>query len=366
MKSFEEYVLKTKKLEEDFFILKTKLDDSYTTYENIVNYIPLGLIFVTTEGKIILFNKEAEKITGYQSSEVHDKPFWEFFSDMLFGFSLKKALLEKEKKRTVFLTLTNEKKEHHLEVSFSEVPTKGIIITFRDATEIRTMKQALDRNERLKDLGEMAARLAHEIRNPLGGIEGFAHLLLRELKDQPEKSHMASSIIDGTRLLNRLVTSVLHYARPLEVHFARWDLINLIKDVISLVLAEEKEGKTCTFLTKEDVFFSTVDKELFEMAFLNILKNALQATKPMGKVLVTFSKERQKVLISIKDEGPGIAKEHLEKIFTPFFTTKSKGTGLGLSEAHKIMEAHGGKIDIETSEQSGTSVTLKLPLNDAP
>ena len=100
------------------------------------------------------------------------------------------------------------------------------------------------------------------------------------------------------------------------------------------------------------------------MALLNLLKNAFEATPPKGRVAVSFFKERQKIAISIKDEGEGIAKEHLEKIFTPFFTTKAKGTGLGLSEAHKVLEAHGGKIDIETHENKGTTVTLKLPCTD--
>lgn len=326
-----------------------------------ISYVSLGLICVTKQGTISLLNAAAEKITGYSTREVLNKSYADFFSDTLFGFSLKQALLKKEKKKTIFLTLKREKKEQPLEVTFSEIPENGVIIELKDASEFRKMKQTLDRNDRLKEIGEMAARLAHEIRNPLGGIEGFAELLCRDLKDDPKKGNMAQAIVEGTRLLNRVVTSVLHYARPLEVHFTEVDLIPVLQEMVALTMANEKNGKTCCLCHEKTSIFAFIDKELFQMAFLNLLRNAFEATPKQGKVEISLFEEINMICISIKDEGMGIEKENLEKIFTPFFTTKIDGSGLGLSEAHKVIEAHGGKIEVSTTSY-GTIFTIKLPL----
>nr|NGX55370.1 Sensor protein ZraS [Chlamydiota bacterium] len=260
------------------------------------------------------------------------------------------------------LTLNHNDRE--LEISTSFVPEKGLLLLLRDVTDLRRLEQAVDRNDRLRELGEMAATLAHEIRNPLGGIEGFASLLLRDLKEEPKQREMAHSIIDGTRTLNRLVSNVLHFARPLDIHFALTNLVSVIEEVIDLVDADESEAKSCTFHTPESSLSTSLDRSLIKMALLNLVRNGLQASPEGGNITVKLWKSEEVAHIAITDQGEGIAAKNLEKIFTPFYTTKCSGTGLGLSETDKIIKAHGGTIEIDSKVGQGSTFTIKLPLEN--
>lgn len=340
-------------LQRKFTLLKQKLEDSHQTLEKIIDHMSDGLIFVTFAGNITLFNPTAENLTGFTQKEVLNTSFWDHFPDCLFGFSMKKALSSPLSYHHVFLTMNGVKE---IEVSTSYIPEKGIVLLLRDRTEIQQLEKNLAHNQRLKELGEMAATLAHEIRNPLGGIEGFSRLLLRDIQDEKQQE-MIENVLEGARALNRLVTNVLEYSRELDLHFSKINLGELVEDVISLV---SLDPAACPIYLKKngEAVFVLADNDSLKRALINLFKNAFEAFAK--QIHVTIAEDALKIC----DNGVGIPQENRDKIFTPFFTTKAQGTGLGLAEVYKIIQAHGGQVTVE-SNQAGTVFTIKMRRNYA-
>lgn len=337
-------------LQEKFYRLREQFETSYQTLEAITTHISEGLIFIGHDKTIPLLNLTAEKILGISRAKIFPLPYTDLFEDTFFGFSIEHALAHPTTVHRLVLTLNNNRE---VEVSTSSIPHKGILIVLRDRTEIKHLEQIISHNDRMKELGEMAATLAHEIRNPLGGIEGFAALLLRDLND-PNHLAMVESITRGSRALNRLVTQVLDFARPLDLHFAPVNLVTILQEAISLFSATSSSC-VCHFKIEVPSFIFSADQERLLLVFLNFFRNSVEAGSPCIHIFLDANG-----LLSIRDEGEGIDKENLEKIFTPFFTTKSYGTGLGLAEAYKVIQAHGGTLTIQSEKGKGTEVICLL------
>jgi signal transduction histidine kinase len=219
-----------------------------------------------------------------------------------------------------------------------------------------------NRDDLLKELGEMVATVAHEIRNPLGGIRGFASLLHRDLAGQPEQQEMAQHIIEGADNLSRFVTHVLNYARPTEVHLAPVDLNQLIEELRHHVEADPTLDSRITFtchLAPSPVK-ALADAQLLQSALLNLIVNAIQAMPEGGKLALSVKQKNQQPLLQVSDTGVGISPENMPKLFSPLFTTRPSGNGFGLAEVKKIIQAHGGTIDVQSEVGKGTLFTLKL------
>lgn len=326
-------------------------EERYPLFEKILLHVPLGLIWIV-EGKIVFFNGLAENFLGYRASAVLDCAWEDFFPDTLLGFSLKT-----KGTKIAFIELDCEGKKHALETTFIPVE-QGALITLKERIDSRCVSM-LNQNEKLKEVETMGARLAHEIRNPLSAIMGYTQLLHNDLHAMPEKRMLVDSIIEGSRLINRLVTQVLDYARPLTMHLAPHDLCTLIQETLRLAIATETEGRLFRFVSKVKSCLYTVDKDLLQMALLNLLKNGQEASPPLSTITITLQENNPGISLSVRDSGKGIAQEHIPKIFTPFFTTKARGTGLGLAEVHKIVKAHGGEIHVESGIE-GSCFTLKI------
>lgn len=327
------------RLLEEFQAVKMKLE--------ILTHLSDGLIFITTAGRITLFNPAAAAITGYAQNEILESLYWDHFSDTLFGFSMRSALKNQTVCHRAYLTLGTSKE---VEISTSNVPKKGLLLLMHDRTEQQQLEKSLHQSERLKELGEMAATLAHEIRNPLGGIEGFAQLLKRDLQ-RTDHQKMIQAILEGTRTLNHLVTNVLDYARPLQLHFTPTDLVTLVKETIAFASFEQP----IQFHASVKNQMLSLDKDRIKLVLLNLFRNAFESGAKCVEVELTQE------YLSITDNGEGIEKEHLEKIFTPFFTTKPTGTGIGLAEAAAVIQAHNGAIEVNSKKGEGTTFKIKLP-----
>lgn len=333
------------KLQKQFESLKAKLDASHQTLEQIVNHMSDGLVFITQKGSIALYNLAAAAITGVPQNEAIGTSFWQHFSDTLFGFPLGNALKCGHTPGRIVLSLSNGRE---IEAAPAVIPQKGILLLLNDRTQLKQLEKSVQQSDRLKELGEMAATLAHEIRNPLGGIEGFASLLKRELQE-PGQKRMVDSILEGTRTLNTLVNNVLEYTRPLTLHFEPIDLSLFIHEAANLA---QSCGHPCEVIIEKNRIAS-IDPGRMRLVLLNLIRNGCEAGSPSVEILLT-----KNGTIQVKDYGQGIPPERLEKIFTPFFTTKASGTGLGLSEASKVMRAHGGSITIDSKVGKGTCITL--------
>lgn len=241
----------------------------------------------------------------------------------------------------------------------------GAVEIFEDLTELRALQEEVRRHQTLVELGEMAASIAHEIRNPLGGIGGFATLLERDLEGDEAKLKLARRIIKGINELHKLTSEVLIYTRKMEANFTAVDIKNAVQETISLIKMEAGEVKVEIEYVhpKEDIEVQ-VDIDLLKRMLLNLMQNAVHAMPQGGKLNLDLSWQllHNRFTIRVKDSGVGIEKEHLEKIFNPFFTTSSRGTGLGLAMVRRIVEAHNGNITVKSAKGEGSEFTITLPI----
>lgn len=347
---------------------------------SILSHISQGLLFINLDGYVITCNEAAEEMLGIDSSKISFQLFSEHFLDSVFGFSMKRALAEKKAPHKIFVNFNTPKgklREFEIDTTFilkkdaehwlfdNPMETlQGIIILMRDITEVHRLQILASRNDRMKALGEMAAMVAHEIRNPLGGIKGYASLLQRDLQQQPQLQQFATCIVEGTDALNRLVTNVLNYARPIQAHVESVDIITLVREISQHLLADESLDSN--ILIKIEPSFESlnapVDTQLFKSALLNLIVNSIQAMPDGGEILIRIDKEDDCAVIEVSDTGIGISNENLKKLFSPFFTTKSTGNGFGLAEVDQVIRAHAGTIDVSSSLGHGTTFTIKLPL----
>ena len=328
-----------KKLQNKVFEL-----DTITAYlQNILNNISQGMIFIDDGGVVTTYNPASEHILGLNNTSVLFHPYSENFDDGIFGFSMNAAMAKKKAPEHSVITFTTpEEDEKDLEIDVSFVD-HGMIILIRDVTKVRKLQKMANQNNRMKELGEMAASVAHEIRNPLGGIEGYASLLQRDLKGQENLQDMTKAIITGVRSLNKLVTDVLHYAVPFKLNLQNTNINDLILESVKLTKADTRLSKSTTIITElpKTPLYINVDKELIKSALLNLIVNGIQSmTDENGTLSIKLSKTKNLAILKITDTGKGISQKNLEKIFSPFFTTKQEGSGIGLSEVHKIMRAH--------------------------
>ncbi len=400
-KAFELFTKETVRLEEAYAELKkqfntvnlkleisnqklqqkvSELDFNSYYLNSILSNISQGILFIDLKGDITTYNDAAEMILEKESDTVLFQNFWLNFPDELFGFSIRQALSNKKAPLTTFTHFTSKNgSQRDLEIDTTFALNKslltqhssqrlesmqGIIILIRDITEIRRLQMAANRNDRLKELGEMAAMVAHEIRNPLGGIKGFASLLERDLQNQPELQKMASYIVEGTHSLNNLVTRVLNYSRPLQLEIELTDIVALGKELLQQTAADAALGHGIEM--KIDALVSplmiSIDSQLIRSALLNLIVNAIQAMPLGGNLVLKVIPINDFVQIQVIDTGIGIPKENLEKLFSPFFTTKEEGNGFGLAEVYKVVQLHGGTIEVSSTLGKGTTFTVKLPL----
>jgi two-component system sensor histidine kinase AtoS len=314
--------------------------------ESAICLLPMGLIILNAQGQILSFNPKARQLL--ESDDLSGLHYTEAFEDETFGFSFDAFIQAKNITHRVFLTLANGTE---LEVLASHNP-RSIVIVLNDRTQTARLEKTNFHNQQLSALGQMAAQLAHEIRNPLGGIEGFASMLRSELSC-PDHKKMAQSIIEGSQTLNSLVTSVLDFSKPLELHFQKENLKAILEHSCALSQYHAQVVEC------DENFYLLADKHRLTLAFLNLIRNGYEAS------------DGQAVLISLKgsklrftDSGCGIDPKILPQLFTPFFTTKSQGTGLGLCEADKVIKAHGGRLEIEKTSCQGTTFLITWDSHD--
>ena len=262
-------------------------------------------------------------------------------------------LSQREREKTVEL----QKTARGLEESYHKLQNQS--------ERIIVIEEQLRRAEKLSTLGEMAAVLAHEIRNPLGSIRGTAEILKDDYKPGDPKHEFIEIQIKETERLNRVVEDFLHMARPQPADLQPCQVQDELDTIVTLVSNDARDRKIK--LELQPTPFPVIvraDGEKLRQAFLNIIINSLQATPPGGSVTI-FTAVVQEDLCEIRfrDTGPGIDAAAMERIFEPFFTTKQNGTGLGLAITRKIIESHGGTLMVESEQGKGTTVTVRLPVH---
>lgn len=243
------------------------------------------------------------------------------------------------------------------------VVKRGEAIIERRALERIRLKEQLSRAEHLSSLGEMVAGISHEIRNPLGIIMSSSELLKKKMSDYDPSNPIPNIIIEESSRLNNIITDFLNFAKPRIPNLASCKIEDIIEKNITFLASQIKEeGYTIDKQYDNNLPEITADPDMLYQAFLNILINAMQAMPQVGKITVRICSNGNAVEIFFEDQGEGIAEDILEKIWDPFFTTKSKGTGLGLGIVKNIIESHGGTVRISNRSVSGARVTVRIPV----
>lgn len=352
--------------------LRKKITDfnSVTSYlNNILKNISQGILYIDLDGIVTTYNNAAIEILELEEKKVLFTSFWENFKDDFFGFSMKNALQFGLCQKITYINNITSKETKSIEVCTSFVydcpkSYQGIILLLNDVTKIQKLKILANRNERLKELGQMAASVAHEIKNPLGEIRGYASLLSKSLEENNHLKDMASYIINGTKVLERIVNNVLEYAKPIIINPISLDISLILKELIKSIKVDPSfsDKVKINLHLPESSLLIPADKEAIKSAILNLILNAYQAMDENGFLNISVIKNNNLCLISISDTGEGIEEKDLENIFSPFFTTKQNRNGLGLSEANKIIQAHFGHIEVRSQLHQGTTFTISLPI----
>ncbi len=323
---------------------------------NLLESISDGVIATDLDGKIIIFNRSATQILGYTTEEVTGKPFEKIFGRKFHQDTqnLKSNILKAKSGRMVPVA---EKDSAIIDSTGKPI---GMVKVFQDLTEILELKASIQQKERLALIGEMSATIAHEIRNPLGGIRGFASFLAKDIPESHPTHKYVEKILQGIQILEKIVNDLLEYTRPIELQYKRFPLSKILEESIE-ILNPDKE-KISVMIKCPQTMEILGDEDKLKQVFRNIFSNSIQSIKDRGKITITAQQENNFVRIEVKDTGSGIKKDVLPKIFSPFFTTKEKGTGLGLAISQKIINAHNGQIKAESKYGKGTKITIWLPI----
>jgi signal transduction histidine kinase len=252
----------------------------------------------------------------------------------------------------------------------------GATLFFKDLTRVEQMEERDRLRDRLAALGEMAAAIAHEVKNPLASIEVMAGVLKRQLSEQPEALDTLNDIIKEAKMANAIVVEVLEFVRPISLQVEGAALDEVLKDAITLAESKMRRGAVSirTYIAP-DVPELLADTHQLRQLFTNLLANAFEALGGEGQVEIhatlvpgedepvgTTDPLPPQVVVEIRDNGPGIAPDDLERIFSPFFTTKPQGTGLGLAIVRKVVNAHDGRIDAVSAPGHGAAFKVTLPV----
>jgi signal transduction histidine kinase len=233
------------------------------------------------------------------------------------------------------------------------------------AEQIKKMHEEVTQSRVLSALGEMAATVAHEIRNPLGGIGGYAGLLAQNISKEDPKRKYVDKIIGGINSLNKIVSNLLVYTKKINLQKQNTDLVvwaETILDHAETEIENEKKNIRIERNFSAEHLNANIDGERLQQVMLNLLKNCIQAIESEGTISVGIRSNESFAEITVADTGIGIDPEHLKNIWTPFFTTKEQGTGLGLAIVRKIVDLHEGEISVESAVGKGTSFCIRIQI----
>jgi len=336
--------------------------------DTLVEHMPIGIIAIDGGNRIASYNQAAEAILGHETGAVLGRSIQEILPDacleIVETLKSREGPIEKE-----IECPTREGRITPLEVigtPLMDEDGKRIahVILLRDLSEVNQLKREVARSQRLASLGSLASSVAHEIRNPLSSIKGFATYFRERYRDNAEDAKTAEIMIQEVERLNRVISQLLEFARPLQITPQDVSLPDIIRHTLKVVEGQAREsGIAIRTNLPEDMDHVTVDPDKFKQVFLNLYLNAITAMEKGGTLTASLSQDEQRTIrVDIADTGKGIPAENLGRIFDPYFTTKPTGTGLGLAIVYKIIEAHSGEIRVESTAGNGTVVSIFLPV----
>lgn len=345
--------------------------------ERIVASLPSALVAFDSAGKSITINAPGRALLGVDGSPM-DQPYTALFANQPELVAMVQDCLTHGTvyRRSELETLRPDGKVRRIGATIAPIdlmPGKefnGVLCLLTDITEVSELREQVALKRNLENLGEMSAGLAHEFKNAVAALHGYVQLLQGlDLNDKAQLA--AASLLNEVRNLSTMVTSFLNFARPQPLHLEEVTLVDVIDDCRAELSALFQELKVELEMVEQTTNHLTVraDERMLRQSILNLIRNGAEAI-PEGsdhrRVTVSIREEKEDAkswaIVVVKDTGTGVAPGHLEKIFIPFFTTKSKGHGVGLALAHRVVSQHGGVLTVSNGPDGGAAFTIKLPL----
>ncbi|HYE11134.1 MAG TPA: ATP-binding protein [Patescibacteria group bacterium] len=341
--------------------------------DKIFENVPSAVLTIDNTGKITTFNAVAAKLTGIQQGDIVGESIKKQFPDSinpiikLLQVSLEKGVIY-IKHITDIINISGSVIPILIDTSIQKDSlgnTIGAIGVFRSVKEIQQFEESITRAKNLASLGELSAGMAHEIRNPLTSIKGYAQYIKSELADNQELIPDVSTIISEVDRLNGIIDRFLNFARPNHPELQPKDINILLRGALEFYNSKIPSN-ICLLTYFENLPTVSIDSDQIEQVVLNMLLNAVQAMPDGGELSIRtrYLKQFGLAEIIIADTGSGISAENYDKIFEPFFTTKNKGTGLGLAICSRIVENHKGFIEVNTTPGEKTEFIIRLPVNE--
>ncbi|MEZ4434289.1 MAG: ATP-binding protein [bacterium] len=345
------------------------LESARALNERIIQSIQSGLVAYTLDDDVTFFNPAAERITGLRADGVLYRRIAEIFPE------LPAAADPARRWEAAFVRPDGA----HRVLGYSRSPLLdgagaqiGWIVAFQDLTPLREMQANVRRSERLAAIGKMAAGIAHEIRNPLASMSGSIQMLRDTIALDPMGERLMNIVLRETDRLNALITDFLQFARPNPPQIESVDLRALLEELIQVFgyLRHPTEGEAPrgseVQLDAPAELRLDADPRQLKQVFWNLLNNATQALGDDGEVRLVARRRGDRVTVAVIDTGAGIPSEALDRIFDPFYSTKEQGTGLGLAQVLRIVEEHGGRIDVQSVVGAGSTFTVEFPVAHRP
>jgi two-component system sensor histidine kinase PilS (NtrC family) len=339
-------------------------------HERIIESIRSGLITTDLDGNIYTFNTSASEITGYSPEEMQGRSIFSLFGNIKPQITLSLDGTEPDQPPRFETDLvTPEGFAVHIGYNVSPLFSEnnersGLIVTFQDLTEIRSMEESIKRKDRLAAVGRVGAGLAHEIRNPLGAMRGAIQVLESNMPPDSIHADLMKIILRESDRLNSIITNFLSYAKPKVGSFTEIDACEAIRDTVKLLRhsPDVKEKHRLTERLPSNPVFVSADSTQLKQVFWNLARNAINAMPDGGELTMTLeSLPNNRVQIVFEDTGVGMTPEQVERLFEPFSNSTSGGTGLGLSIVYQIIRDHDGVINVRSFEGEGTVITIVLP-----
>src|SRR5471030_1824307 len=355
-------------------------DDRF--FRHIVSSMRNGVIAFRRDGTLALMNAEAYRIFGLTSSPADTgRPFADVLRErpeiirVLSGaFELshlpnRAELRLKELDRVIGYTLSQVRDD-------GDVPI-GAVLFFKDLTQVEQLEERERLRDRLASLGEMAAGIAHELKNPLAGIEVIAGLLRRQVPDSKDAQSLLADILSEAKLANAIVVEMLEFVRPVRLQVEHTDIADVVQQSVTMAESKARRGDVTVVVHVEPGLPAIeADHHQLSQVFTNLLANAFEALEGKGHISISAvggviegespsaggQPPTPTVVVDVVDDGPGFPADVTDKIFNPFFTTKVTGTGLGLAIVRKIVDAHDGRIDVSSTPEGGTRFRVTLPV----